>query len=124
MDFKYCLRMKVSTMYYDRKIYSVFLHICCISEIIHNSVLYMRELQNGHRKKGVSSLFLSLQARDVLHLWFYTGILLKVLFPCEVRILTPNSEQPTHENIFWDLFPAEYQYHPLSLHLKHNIFFV
>jgi len=34
VDFKYCLRIMVSTM----KLYSMFLYICCISEIIHNNV--------------------------------------------------------------------------------------
>ena len=38
MDFKYCLRIMVSTMHYEGKLYSMFLHSVCISEIIHNNV--------------------------------------------------------------------------------------
>jgi hypothetical protein len=48
------------------------------------------------------------------------GVLLK-LFPYELRIRTPPSEQPTSTKISWGLFPFDCQHHPIYLQLKYHI---
>jgi hypothetical protein len=47
---------------------------------------------------------------------------LKVLLPCELRLLTLHSEEPAGAKIFWGLLPIKHQCHPSSLQLKHDVF--
>jgi hypothetical protein len=98
MDFKYCLRIMVSTMHYEGKLYSMFLHICCISEIIHNNV-HERIIKCTLEKRSV---LLALQSTGKS---CFTGLVLY----CWCKF-------------FLGLFPIEHQHHPISLQLKHNIF--
>jgi len=58
-----------------------------------------------------------LQERVIVWLLFYVGIVLKVLLPCELRILTLQVEQLLDEKIFWSLFVFMQQYDTISLKL-------
>lgn len=98
MDIKYCLRIMVSTMHYEGKFYSMFLHICCISEIIHNNV--HEKIKKCTLEKG--NVLLALQSTGKS---CFIGL---VLYCCCTFSL--------------GLFPVEHHHHPIFLQLKHNVF--
>jgi hypothetical protein len=44
-----------------------------------------------------------------------------MLLPWELKILKFTFEKPTSKKIFWDLFPFDYQYCPISLPLNNKV---
>jgi hypothetical protein len=68
----------VSTMHYERKLYSMFPHICCISETIHNNV-HERIMKCTWEKRSVLLALQSTEKSCFTHLVLY--LLPQVLFP-------------------------------------------
>jgi len=101
MDIKYCFRIMVSTMHYEGKLCSMFLHICCIYEIIQNN--QHERIRKCTLEKG--SVLLALQSTGKS---CFTGLVLYCCCKfCKFSLV---------------LFPVEQHHHPISLQLKHNIF--